>query len=315
MSAARGQGAQKLGVYRHFREQGKVTFAMLEAATRGALAFGSAKTSTSPPRVPGATFHAVAAPPSRALVEDFARHVGDDPARFEGTLPPALFPQWAFPLSARVLSRTGLPLHRILNAGCRVETHAPLLADRPIDLAARLVAYDDDGRRIRMTQEITMRSNGVVAAVAELSTYLPLPRQRDAAPRDAGEKKPPITVPTDATRIATYELGADAGRIFAALTGDVNPIHSVPAIARLAGFRSCILHGFGSFARVHASLARLAEARGQRLRSLDMSFVKPLVLPRTVGLYLVGADFFVGDTAGDEAFARGSFEESTTNDE
>lgn len=306
--------AGKLGVYRHFREQGKVTAAMLEAAARGAIA-GRGGASGRSPRVPSATFHAVATPPSRGLVAAFATHVGDDPARYDGTLPPALFPQWSFPLSARVLARTGLPLLRILNAGCRLVVHGPLLADRPIDLAARLVAYDDDGRRIRMTQEIVMRSNGVVAAVAELSTYLPLPRRPGARRPESTEKRAPAIVPTDAVPIATYELGPDAGRIFAALTGDVNPIHSVPAIARLAGFGGCILHGFGSFARIHASLARDAEARGRTLRALDVTFVRPLVLPRRAQLFTTADTCFVGDAPGDEAYVRGTFEEGAAHDD
>ena len=152
-----------------------------------------------------------------------------------------------------------------------------------------------------------MRSGGAVAAVASLSTYLPLPRRADSEPREPLEKKAPVVVPRDASHIASYQLEKDAGRVFAALTGDVNPIHSVPVIARLAGFRGCILHGFDSFARVHGSLTRLADARGERLRVLDLVFVKPVVLPQKVSLFSNSGEIFVGVEAGSDAFIRGTF--------
>ena len=119
-------------------------------------------------------------------------------------------------------------------------------------------------------------------------------------------------MPEGAERVASYELKPNAGRVFAALTGDVNPIHSVPPIARLAGFRGCILHGFDSFARVHGSLTQLAEARGERLRVLDLVFVKPIVLPQAVSLFSSSMDVFVGLAPGSEAFVRGTFTTEAT---
>jgi acyl dehydratase len=302
-------------LFRHVREQGTVVGAMASAAIRGVARTARPRPVLAPEAIPGPTFHGVAHPPSRALVRDFLLHVGGDPTRYENTLPPSLFPQWTFPLSTMVLARTGWPLHRILNAGCSVTVHGPLLADQPIELAARLTAYDDDGRRVRMEQTITMRSNGAVAVVATLATYLPLPRTHEKPAEGTTKrttkgttKKESARVPTDARAIGTHVLDRGAGRAFAALTGDVNPIHLFPAAAKLAGFPGCILHGFGSFARVFASLERSLGEHDRSPVSLSLQFVKPLVLPRAVLVFVnEGGEVFLGEEPGAEAYATGTF--------
>lgn len=79
------------------------------------------------------------APRAPALVRDYLRHVGGDPAAYRGVLPPHLFPQWGFPLAARTLAGVPYPLQQVLNGGCRLEINAPL-PRRPAAARARAPA-------------------------------------------------------------------------------------------------------------------------------------------------------------------------------
>lgn len=305
----------------HLREQGPVIGAMARAAARGLVASRrpavTGREGEAARALLGHRFHGVARLPSPTLVADFRRFVGDDGPSDPSTVPPHLFPQWTFPLSARVLARTGLPLQRILNAGCSLRVLSPAIerGSTPLDVSVELTEVDDDGARLRMTQTLTMGRGGRPAAIATLSTYLPFPRPRDHQRETPREKRAPALVPSDAQIIDRWSLRGDAGRSFAALTGDVNPIHLSRAAARLAGFRGCILHGFATFARGFEALSRDLRAREEALGFLDLRFVKPLVLPSDIVIATSHEDSVaVGLGAGADAFAVGRFERSLVSE-
>jgi acyl dehydratase len=79
-----------------------------------------------------------------------------------------------------------------------------------------------------------------------------------------------------------WRLPGDTGRRYAAVSGDVNPIHLHPLTARAMGFPRAIAHGMYSTARV---LAALGPAAGGPSSS-RVWFRKPLLLPGTVALAL-----------------------------
>ena len=264
--------------------------------------------STTAPALPAAWSEAVLPPRPESLVRDYVRHVGGDPSWYRGVLPPHMFPQWSFPLLARALAHLPYPTTRIVNAGCRIEAHAPLPAGEPLHVKVRLESIEDDGRKALIVQRIvTGTAKSPEAVVAELRAIVPL------AKRDGASKKPESlrhTVPLDAKEIAFLRLRATAGRDFAALSGDVNPIHWFPPAARAAGFRGCILHGFGTLARTIEALNRRVFAGDPRaLSAIDVRFVRPLVLPASVGVYVTrGGEAFVGDAPGGGAYLEGRYE-------
>jgi len=76
----------------------------------------------------------------------------------------------------------------------------------------------------------------------------------------------------------TWRLAGDAGRRYAAVSGDHNPIHLYPLTAKALGFPRQIAHGMWSLARCVAALEnRLPEAV-----TVDAAFKKPILLPGTV---------------------------------
>ena len=79
------------------------------------------------------------------------------------------------------------------------------------------------------------------------------------------------------------------------LSGDYNPLHADPAIARKAGFERPILHGLCTFGIACLSLIRaLCESDASRLRSLGARFTKPVYPGETLRTeYWIGAEGLV----------------------
>ena len=67
------------------------------------------------------------------------------------------------------------------------------------------------------------------------------------------------------------------------LNGDLNPLHSDPAVARKAGFERPILHGLCTMGVVtHALMKSLADYRGERVRLVTLRFSKPVFPGETI---------------------------------
>lgn len=254
--------------------------------------------------LPGPTFARDVRGPSDALVRDYLRCVGGDPSAYRGVLPPHLFPQWAFPLAAQALDGLPFPLTRIVNLGCGLTAHAPIPSGQTLRVSAELVGFDDDGARVIASVRVVTGTRDVpVCLESIMRTYIPL--SKDKSKKGARD---PEVVPADAVELSRQRIRSDAGRQFAWVTGDVNPIHWVPAYARAAGFRGVILHGFGTLARAFEGLVRARVGRPERLRRFDVRFARPLLLPGDVGLYTQGHRVFVADGKLTRPYLTGEFE-------
>src|SRR5207244_7845929 len=77
---------------------------------------------------------------------------------------------------------------------------------------------------------------------------------------------------------AIWRVPRNVGRRYAAVSGDVNPIHLNPLAARLFGFRRAIAHGMWLKAHCLAAL----EGRLPDALTASVEFKLPLLLPSTV---------------------------------
>lgn len=291
---------------RHILEQGKVLRTLAGVGVRSVVRRPRKRGPL--PTVPGPFIETELRPRSAGLVRDYILHVGGDPQWYEGMVPAHFFPQWGFPLAARAIEKLPYPLARVMNAGCRIEQHAPLPANERLLVRARLQALDDDGRRALITQRvITGTRSAPDAIVADLRAYVPLAKKHKPKKEDTVKERP--SVPSEAREIAFMQLGSKAGLDFAKLTGDFNPIHWLTPYAKLAGFRSCILHGFSTMAHAIEALNRsVLEGKVTRLASIDVRFTRPLPLPARVGVYVTDeGGIWVGDRPGGDAYLEGQF--------
>ena len=106
------------------------------------------------------------------------------------------------------------------------------------------------------------------------STYL---IQRGAR---GGKKREDEVMPQGAA-IAQWTLDAAAGRRYARLSGDWNPIHLTRWSARLMGMRAPIIHGMHSLG---ASCAALERETGRTAIAIDCRFRAPVALGSSVTL-------------------------------
>lgn len=304
-------------------------------AARAYLPAAIAPAAPSRPPTPGPVIRRAVKPLPAALIADYIRHVGADPARYPGEVPTHLFPQWALPLATATIAQIPYPLMRVVNGGCRLEINAALPVGERFEVSAQLLSVDDNGRRAVMHQRIVTATEAhPEAVVGHFWAIVPLKKSAndgpDSAQKDAKEPRDSedITVlensakarsrargklvPEGARELERWVLDERAGLDFARLTGDFNPIHWVRPHARAFGFKNVILHGFSTQARAFEGLARHLEHEGRRISALDVQFTRPLTLPARVGLFIgrgsEAETIYVGAKPGDPAYLVGTFE-------
>ncbi|MDJ0761423.1 MAG: MaoC family dehydratase [Myxococcota bacterium] len=241
------------------------------------------------------------------LVQAYIKTVGGDPSWYKGILPPHMFPQWGFPIMATTLHSLPYKLMRILNGGCRFEVLQPLPLNEPLLLKARLESVKDDGKKAILTQRLeTGTPEHPKCLVSHVTAIVPL---SNGEPGEKREKKERPRVPIDAREIAQMNLDTKCGIEFGYVTGDVNPVHWLAPYARMSGFKNTILHGFSGMARTVECLNRsLWSGSVSNLKTFEMRFVRPLVLPATIGVFIdEQGGVFLGKAPGAPASFTGSY--------
>ncbi len=171
-----------------------------------------------------------------------------------------------------------------------LEEHGTATPDQALVLRTvlRMLPPSSSGA-LRCVLETTGSADGVLV-FAGASTYLVRRGDRGSAKQpDAGPD------PSDPP-LAQWALDSAAGRRYARLSGDWNPIHLFGWSARLMGMRAPIIHGMHTLAACCAALER---ACGQRAVRIDCRFRAPVSLGSTVALRaLPGSGEFVVDAKG-----------------
>lgn len=268
----------------HLRHQGPVLAGLARVAW--AALTQKIDPAAPPPTCPGPVYTELVPPRPDALVGDLVRWAGGDARAWRGRLPAYMFPQWGFPSLARTLNGVPYPLPKVLNQGCRITVEEPLPAGEVLRLESHLHGVDDNGQRARLHQRLVTTTDSGGRVVADVFAYVPLAKKKKG-----GKHSGPPIVPLDCREIARRQLRSNAGLEFAILTGDFNPVHWLRAYARLAGFKSTILHGFGTLSiAVEAVIAGQWSGDIRRFGGVDVRFTRPLVLPAKLGVFVGAAD-------------------------
>jgi acyl dehydratase len=170
-----------------------------------------------------------------------------------------------------------LPLPGVVHVANTLEILRPLRAAEALDLTVRAEGLrpHPKGRvvdlvaRAEVAGEVVWRGR---------STYLARGRTPDAGGGDAERLQ--VSVDPGSPLRARWRLPADLGRRYAAVSGDVNPIHLSPLAAKGFGFPRTIAHGMWSMARCLSAL----QSRTPDAATARVEFRRPVLLPSTVEL-------------------------------
>jgi hypothetical protein len=189
---------------------------------------------------------------------------------------PATYPHMlAFPLQVQLMvdRRFPLPLPGLVHLRNVVTQHRPMPVAEPLTLrvhAERLAAHPK-GAQVDLVAAAEVDGEQVWSS---RSTYL---ARGGKAPATA-DPVPDLDIELPAEPASVWRIPGDAGRRYAAVSGDVNPIHLNALAAKAFGFPRAIAHGMWCKARALAAI----EARLPDAFTVDVEFRKPVLLPSTV---------------------------------
>lgn len=192
--------------------------------------------------------------------------------RVPGTYPHVL----SFASQLRLLTSQDFPFPAVgmVHIANSIIVHRPITGSALLTLRveARDLRPHPRGRQLDLVTDAFVDGE---PAWQGISTYL-----RRGAGGDEGADRPgpgPIELPPGDV---TWRLPADLGRRYAAVSGDRNPIHLNPLLAKAFGFPRAIAHGMWTAAR---ALAAVQHRLPDRYR-YDVAFGAPILLPSTVTL-------------------------------
>jgi acyl dehydratase len=192
---------------------------------------------------------------------------------------PVTFPHvLTFPLQVALMADRSFPLALpgLVHVRNVIEADRPIGTGEALDLEvwAERFATHRSGATVDLCASV---SAGGAEVWRGRSTYL-----ARGATAPAGAPASDVDVPVGAVErmAAQWRVPEDAGRRYAKVSGDVNPIHLSGLTAKAFGFKRAIAHGMWMKAAALAALSgRLPEAM-----TVDVAFRKPLFLPSTVTL-------------------------------
>jgi acyl dehydratase len=194
---------------------------------------------------------------------------------------PATYPHMlAFPLQVRLLAdrQFPLPLPGLVHLRNVITQHRPIRAVEPLTLRVHAERLSGHAKGAQVDLVATADTGGE-HVWSSRSTYLA--RGADAqgvtAPATV-DTAPELRIELPAEPVAVWHVSGDIGRRYAAVSGDVNPIHLNGLAAKAFGFPRAIAHGMWCKARALAAI----EARLPDAFTVDVAFRKPVLLPSTV---------------------------------
>jgi acyl dehydratase len=177
---------------------------------------------------------------------------------------------------------TGIDWVRVLHGEQSLELLAPLPAAGTVVGTTRVTAIVDKGagKGALMVSErdIEDAASGQLLAVSRSVSFLRGDGGFTASGQKSDEAPPPRAAApeTPPDRVCELKTRPEAALIYR-LSGDYNPVHADPDVARAAGFERPILHGLCSFGvSGHALLKTLCGWDAARLKEIGCRFSSPV---------------------------------------
>lgn len=206
---------------------------------------------------------------------------------YRRTVPSVLVHITSFPVQMALMSATDFPLPVVgmVHLRNKVDHHRPVHPDQALDVEVHAENFRPHrrGTQVDIVARVFSHADAEDAPAGTLlwtgvSTYLrrgsfiagTVDDSPEEAPREAFD--PPV-------KTGMWTLGADAGRQYAAVSGDYNPIHISRISAKMLGMPAAIVHGMYCAGRVLEG--REPDAAGH---SWSVNFYAPVTLPGRVAV-------------------------------
>jgi len=173
---------------------------------------------------------------------------------------------------------TGIDWVRIVNGEQGITLHAPLKGQNTVIGKQRILEVIDKGpgkgALVLTERKVSDKATGELIATVTQTTFCRADGGFGGPPRQAPEPHPiPARAPD-----AVCDLGTrpEAALIYR-LSGDRNPLHADPEVARQAGYPRPIMHGLGNFGIAgHAVLKTMCGYDPTRLTAFACRFTAPV---------------------------------------
>ncbi len=157
----------------------------------------------------------------------------------------------------------------------RLEELSPVDYNAPFDIVATVdVEYKATGSLIPVFN-VDFIQKGIVVAKCQ-STYLA--KRKSNKPKGNVEIENPVTSPF-IEQVLT--IPANAGRQYARVAGDRNPIHTSTLLAKLFGFKRPIAHGWYLVSKI---VNQCEIEKNKTFKSIEVEFKAPVFLPGAIVL-------------------------------
>jgi acyl dehydratase len=181
---------------------------------------------------------------------------------------------------------TGIDVQRVLHGEQGLRVEVPLRASGTIKRKTRVTNVIDKGAAtgafVMVSETITDAASG--HAIATLTSTIVC--RGDGGKGGTCQASPPRYPIPDCEPDGQVSItGSPQQALIYRLSGDLNPLHSDPAVARAAGFPGPVLHGLATYGTVCQTLLRkLCRSEVAAFRALDVRFTQPVFPGETLTL-------------------------------
>lgn len=179
---------------------------------------------------------------------------------------------------------TGIVWQKVLHGEQGMELFRPLPASGHVKATSRVVRVLDKGEGkgalIYVERDLTDVETGEKIATLTSTTFA---RGNGGFGGEAGPQPAPHTIPDRAPDVEVDLPTLPQAALIYRLSGDFNPLHADPAVAKQVGFDKPILHGLCTLGVAgHAVLKAFCDYDAARMKSLKLRFSAPVYPGETI---------------------------------
>jgi len=175
------------------------------------------------------------------------------------------------------VGKMGLNFLMVVHGAQKVELHQPMPVAAKLTADSRVLgAYDKGPKGAVIVTETVLKDAGSGDKIATLTSSI-FARGDGGFGGPADGAPEPHAVPTRAADLSIDLQTRPDQALLYRLSGDRNPLHSSPTVAKMAGFPRPILHGLCTYGLTcRAVLQSYAEYQPERIKSHEARFSSPV---------------------------------------